>query len=78
VVVLEAVLALVGLAALVGVSVRWHLAHSVEPPLEEDLARPYRDGLNAAIRMQVVAQDLERELYVEAARHAEADAGGEE
>ena len=71
---LEAVLALVGLVALIGAVARWHLRRRpAPPPAEADLAAPYREGLHAAIRMQGVAQDLEQQLYAEALRHAEAD-----
>jgi hypothetical protein len=73
--VLEAVLAGIGLVALIGAIVRWHLACSVEPPPEADLAAPYREGLHAAMRMQVVAQDLEQQMYTEAVRHVEVNSG---
>jgi len=63
---IEAVLASIGLVALIGTIVRWQLSRSVEPPPEEDLAAPYREGLHAAIRMQTVAQDLEQQMYAEA------------
>lgn len=66
--VLEAFLALVGLATLIGRVLRWyHQPPTV--PLEEDVAAPYREGLHAAVRMQRVAQDLEARLYAEAASH---------
>lgn len=72
--VLEAVLALIGLVALIGAIARHQLRRLPEPPpAEPDLAAPYREGLHAAIRIQVVAQDLEQQLYAEALRHAEAD-----
>lgn len=75
---LEAVLALVGLVALIGAVARWHLRRLPEPPPDEaDLAAPYREGLHAAIRMQGVAQDLEQQLYAEAMRHAESDPSSE-
>jgi hypothetical protein len=35
-------------------------------PVVEDLAAPYREGLHTAVRM---AQDLEQQIYAEAARH---------
>ena len=73
----EAVLALVGLMALIGAVSRWQTRRLPEPPAEADLATPYREGLHAAIRMQGVAQDLEQHLYAEALRHAEDKPGGQ-
>jgi hypothetical protein len=75
--VLEAVLALVGLVAVIVGGVRWQLARSVERPPEADLAAPYREGLHAAIRMQTVAQDLEQQMYAEAIRRADDQSDGE-
>jgi hypothetical protein len=76
--VLEAVLALIGLVALIGAIARRQLRRLPEPPpAEPDLAAPYREGLHAAVRMQVVAQDLEQQLYAEALRHAEGNQGDE-
>ena len=72
---LEAALALIGLAALIGVVAQWHWRRAPEAPAEADLAAPYREGLHAAIRMQGVAQDLEQQLYAEAMRHAGDDSG---
>jgi hypothetical protein len=71
--VLEAILALIGLVALTAAVIGWRDARPVEPPVE-DLATPYREGLHAAIRMQGVAQDLEQQIYAEAAQHMEGDA----
>jgi len=77
---LEAVLALIGLVALIGAIARWHMRRLPDPPpAEPDLAAPYREGLHAAIRMQGVAQDLEQQLYAEAIRlsaEAEPSEGG--
>jgi hypothetical protein len=74
----EAVLALIGLVSLIGAVVRWHLRRPTEPPsIEADLAAPYREGLHAAVRMQVVAQDLEQQMYAEAMRRAEHGPGSE-
>ena len=68
---LEAVLALIGLVALIAITVRWCLRPPSGVSLEEDLAAPYREGLHAAVRLQRVAQDLEHQLYAEAVRQAE-------
>lgn len=76
--VLEAVLALIGLVALIGAIARRQLRRLPEPPpAEPDLAAPYREGLHAAVRMQRVAQDLEQQIYAEAAKHAEDNQGHE-
>lgn len=64
--VLEAVLAVIGLATLV-ILVVGSLNRPSSPPPEEDVAAPYREGLHAAVRMQRVAQDLEARIYAEAA-----------
>jgi hypothetical protein len=72
--VIEAVLALIGLAALVGMVVCWQLwqrPSEQAPPIEDDLAAPYREGLEAALRIQVVAQGLEKQMYAKAIEHAE-------
>jgi hypothetical protein len=66
----EIVLTLVCLAALVKAAVRRHLRRQPVPPPEADLAAPYREGLHAAIRVQAAALELERQLHVEAIRHA--------
>ena len=70
---LEAVLALIGLVAVIGAVVRWRLQQLSVRPAEQDLAAPYREGLQAAIRIQGVAHDLEQQLYAEALRHAKDD-----
>jgi hypothetical protein len=65
--VLEAVLAIIGLIAVVAGTVRWQVTHKPEPPAEEvDIAAPYREGLHAAIRVQRAAQDLEAQMFTEA------------
>ena len=70
--VIEAALALIGLAFLV--FLMWPSPKKPEsPPAEEDLAAPYREGLHAAVRMQRVAQDLEHQMLVEAARRRGVD-----
>lgn len=77
--VLEVILAVIGLVALVLIAVAalGDDRPSAAPPVE-DAAAPYREGLHAAIRMQRVAQDLEQQIYAEAAQHmgseAQADA----
>jgi hypothetical protein len=70
--ILEAILALVGLAALVGAAVRWNMRRplALEPAPEDDLAAPYREALYAALRMQVAAQELKQQMYAEAVRQS--------
>jgi hypothetical protein len=65
---LEALLALIGLALLILLAIGALSERSPEPPTE-DRAAPYREGLHAALRIQGVAQDLEQQLYAEAATH---------
>jgi hypothetical protein len=76
----EIILALFGLLCLLVVFVFILTAPeaSVQPD-DHDPAAPYRQGLHAAVRMQRVAQDLEQQIYAEAARHlaAEDRPGGE-
>lgn len=60
------VLVVLVIAALIG---------STTDSAQEDRAAPYREGLQAANRIQRVAQDLEQQIYAEAARHM--DDGGE-
>lgn len=77
--VLVAVLAVIGLVALLLIAAVWLSNTTPEPSaVEEDLAAPYRAGLHAAVRLQVAAQDLEQQMYAEAARRmaADSDAGG--
>jgi hypothetical protein len=72
--VVEAVLAVIGLLALVGLVVGWQFRlrpSEAPPPIEDDLAAPYREGLEAALRIQVVAQGLEQHMYAKAIEHAE-------
>lgn len=73
----ELVPAVVALVVVIGVVARWRLRRRPDPTLAEDRAAPYREGLHAAIRIQAAAQELEQQLYAEAARRAEHDAGGE-
>ena len=67
--VLEALLALIGLAVLIVVAISALSADPTAPPPLEDPAAPYLEGLHAAVRMQRVAQDLEQQIYAEAAQH---------
>jgi hypothetical protein len=69
--VIEAVLALIGLLALISAAVRWHLGRASDQPLAADRAALYRAGLDAATRIQTAAQDFEQQLYAEAVRRAE-------
>jgi hypothetical protein len=71
--VLEALLALIGLGLLLLLAIGALSDNAPAPPPVEDAATPYREGLRAAIRMQSVAQDLEQQIYAEAARHMDAD-----
>jgi hypothetical protein len=72
--VLAAMLAVI--AIVVVVLAIWALTRpeSAPPPPMEDAATPYREGLHAAVRMQRVAQDLEQQIYAEAAQHMEGEA----
>jgi hypothetical protein len=72
---LEAVLALIGLVALIGAIAHWFLRRLSGTSVEEDLAAPYREGLHVGIRLQNAALDLEQQLYAEKLRHAEGDKG---
>jgi hypothetical protein len=71
----EAILAAVGLLTLVGLGVLLHDKAPSPPPLIEDAAAPYREGLHAAVRMQRVAQDLEQQIYAAAAQQLGAEPG---
>jgi hypothetical protein len=68
--VLEAVLALIGLAALIALVVRWYVGPQPARP-EDNAAAPYLEGLHAAMRMHTVGQELEQQLYAEAMRQAD-------
>jgi hypothetical protein len=67
--VLEAILAVVGLLLLLRLAAEALSAEVPTSPPTENVVAPYREGLHAAIRMQRVAQDLEQQIYTEAARH---------
>jgi len=68
--VVEALLALFGLGVLILLASVALSDDSPPTPPSKDVATPYREGLHAAMRMQAVAQDLERQIYTEAAKHA--------
>jgi hypothetical protein len=70
----EAILAGIGLVVLIALAVSALSDETPPPPPREDPAAPYREGLRAAVRMQSVAQDLEQQIYAEAARHLDGDA----
>jgi hypothetical protein len=69
--VIEGILAVVGLmfVILLVVAALSDKPAPPPPPPAEDIASPYREGLHAAVRMQRVAQDLEQQIYAEAAQH---------
>lgn len=71
-----AILAVIGLATVVNLGVRWHQRRpSAEPTPEVDLAAPYREGLHAAMQLQSLAHDAERQLLIAALRHRGTDGG---
>jgi hypothetical protein len=67
--VVEALLAVIGLGLLIVLALAALGHEPPAPPPVEDAATPYREGLHAAVRMQQVAQDLEQQIYAEAAQH---------
>jgi hypothetical protein len=69
----EAILAVVGLVALVLLAIAvWPSQDAqVAPAPIEDRAAPYREALHAAVRLHRSAQDLEQQIWAEAARHQE-------
>jgi hypothetical protein len=69
--IMEAVFALLGLAAVVVFVARWVYSDPPAAQVEEDVAAPYRDALHASVRIQRAAQEFEQQIYAEAARHAE-------
>jgi hypothetical protein len=73
--VLILILAIIGLMALLllAVAALNDSTPKAPPPPADDPAAPYREGLHAAVRMQRVAQDLEQQLYTEAARQLGAE-----
>jgi hypothetical protein len=71
--VLEAILALVGLITLIVLALDALDRKSSSLSPTEDLAKPYREGLHAAIHMQRVAEDLEQQIYAEAAKHRDVE-----
>lgn len=76
--VIEAILAALGVLFLVVLALSLvSRDETPAPPIEEDLAAPYREGLHAAARLQLAALDMEQRIYAEAARHMEDQPGGE-
>lgn len=71
--IIEAMLAFIGLLTLIGAAIRWHLREVSKQSADTSRASHYRAGLDAAMRIQVAAQDLEQQLHTEAVRRAEAD-----
>lgn len=74
-VVLAAVLAVIGVAALI-LAVRLIACGHDEPaadpqPAVSDPAAPYREGLHACLRLQQAAQECEQLLYVETMRSSQ-------
>ncbi|HEV3047007.1 MAG TPA: hypothetical protein VGY13_06555 [Solirubrobacteraceae bacterium] len=67
---LEAILAVIGLVALIALVVGWYVGPERRPPAD-DAAAPYVEGLHAAMRMHTVGQELEQQLYAEAMRRAD-------
>lgn len=67
--VLVILLAAIGLVFLILLAIGALSDKAPAPPPIEDPAMPYREGLHAAVRMQRVAQDLEQQIYAEAAQH---------
>lgn len=74
---LGAILVLIGLAALIWTAASWYSQWRSDRPPEDDLAAPYREGLQAAMRMQVAGEELEQQLYAEEMRQAGNVPGGE-
>lgn len=72
--VLVILLAAIGLGFLILLAIGALSDRAPAPPPIEDPAMPYREGLHAAVRMQRVAQDLEQQIYAEAAQHMNAEA----
>jgi hypothetical protein len=74
--VIEAVLAIIGLGLLILLAIGAFSEQdkAPAPPPIEDAAAPYREGLHAAVRMQRVAQDLEQQIYAEAAQQIDREA----
>jgi hypothetical protein len=68
-IVLVIFLAVIGLAFLIVLAIDALSDQPPQSPPLEDRAAPYREGLHAAVRMQTVAQDLEQQIYAEAAQH---------
>jgi type II secretory pathway component PulM len=73
--VIEASLAVIGLVLLILIAWLVLTDPPAEPPTEYrvELTGPTLEGLLAAARLQQTAQELERQLYAEAARHTVVD-----
>jgi hypothetical protein len=72
--VLVILLAVIGLVLLVLLTIGALSDTAAPAPPTDDPATPYREGLHAAVRMQRVAQDLEQQIYAEAAQHMDGEA----
>jgi hypothetical protein len=71
--ILVILLAVIGLCFLILLAIAALDDKAPTPPPPESAATPYREGLHAAVRMQRVAQDLEQQIYAEAAQHLDAE-----
>jgi hypothetical protein len=65
---IEAVLAVVGLVALIAAGLK-QLPHWLGTSPLANPAAPYQQGLAAAARLQQVALEMEQQIHSEAARH---------
>jgi hypothetical protein len=72
----EAILAVIGLVFIVLIVVPLWPSSEPAPAPMEDRAASYREGLHAAVRLQRSAEDLEQQIWAEAARHADSGSSG--